>query len=226
MLLGNGDGTFQPQITYAVGSLPSAIVTGDFNGDGRPDLAVETDIPASVVTLLGQGDGSFQTVPTVGSEASAAVAADFNGDGHPDLAVANDTSSASRCCWAMATARCSPRWNTPLRPTRMRSWRRTSTATAGSTSPSTVVASSRRVPYPSCWATATARSSPRSITRSRSHRRPSVAGGLQRRRQARPGPRECRERGLHLVGQRRRHLPLRGHHHDAGQRRTRSWRVT
>ena len=40
VLLGNGDGTFQPQVTYAVGSYPDAIVAGDFNGDGRTDLAV------------------------------------------------------------------------------------------------------------------------------------------------------------------------------------------
>ena len=41
VLLGNGDGTFQPQVTYAVGARdPDAIVAGDFNGDGRTDLAV------------------------------------------------------------------------------------------------------------------------------------------------------------------------------------------
>ena len=40
MLLGNGDGTFQPQVTYAVGGEPDAIVAGDFTGDGRLDLAV------------------------------------------------------------------------------------------------------------------------------------------------------------------------------------------
>ena len=40
VLLGNGDGTFQPQVTYAVGSDPDAIVAGDFTGDGRIDLAV------------------------------------------------------------------------------------------------------------------------------------------------------------------------------------------
>ena len=39
MLLGNGDGTFQPAVEYAAGSYPVAIVTGDFNGDGRLDLA-------------------------------------------------------------------------------------------------------------------------------------------------------------------------------------------
>ena len=43
VLLGNGDGTFQPQVTYAVGSYPDAIVAGDFNGDGRTDLAVAND---------------------------------------------------------------------------------------------------------------------------------------------------------------------------------------
>ena len=40
VLLGKGDGTFQPQVTYAVGSNPGAIVAGDFNGDGRTDLVV------------------------------------------------------------------------------------------------------------------------------------------------------------------------------------------
>ena len=40
VLLGNGDGTFQTQVTYAVGTDPDAIVAGDFTGDGRTDLAV------------------------------------------------------------------------------------------------------------------------------------------------------------------------------------------
>ena len=40
VLLGNGDGTFQPQVTYAVGASPGAIVAGDFTGDGHLDLAV------------------------------------------------------------------------------------------------------------------------------------------------------------------------------------------
>ena len=43
VLLGNGDGTFQPQVTYAVGIEPDAIVAGDFTGDGRTDLAVAND---------------------------------------------------------------------------------------------------------------------------------------------------------------------------------------
>ena len=63
VLLGNGDGTFQPQVTYAVGAGPVALVAGDFTGDGRTDLAV-----ANV-----------------------------------------DDPTTCRCCWATATARSSPR---------------------------------------------------------------------------------------------------------------------
>ena len=39
MLLGNGDGTFQAPVRYAAGTDLTALVAGDFNGDGRPDLA-------------------------------------------------------------------------------------------------------------------------------------------------------------------------------------------
>ena len=40
VLLGNGDGTFQTQKTYAVGDGPTSVAVGDFNGDGKADLAV------------------------------------------------------------------------------------------------------------------------------------------------------------------------------------------
>ena len=91
VLLGNGDGTFQPQVTYAVGSSPVALVAGDFNGDGRPDLAVANYGANDVSVLLGNGDGTFQPQVTyaVGSSPTALVAGDFNGDGRTDLAVAN-----------------------------------------------------------------------------------------------------------------------------------------
>ena len=60
ILLGNGDGTFQNQVTYAVGSYPVALVAGDFNGDGRTDLAVANSDDNDVSMLLGNGDGTFQ----------------------------------------------------------------------------------------------------------------------------------------------------------------------
>jgi hypothetical protein len=43
VLLGNGDGTFQPAGSYAVGSDPDAIVAGNFTGDGHIDLAVANE---------------------------------------------------------------------------------------------------------------------------------------------------------------------------------------
>ena len=91
VLLGNGDGTFQPQVTYAVGADPDAIVAGDFNGDGRLDLAVVNRDADSVSVLLGNGDGTFQPQVTyaVGANPDAIVAGDFTGDGRLDLAVVN-----------------------------------------------------------------------------------------------------------------------------------------
>ncbi len=96
VLLGNGDGTFRPQVTYGSGPGSDAVVAGDFNGDGRTDLAVADDgappdFSGSVSVLLGNGDGTFQNQVTyaVGSGPDAIVAGDFAGNGHLDLAVGN-----------------------------------------------------------------------------------------------------------------------------------------
>ncbi len=88
VFLGNGDGTFQPAKTFAAGSRLSSLVAGDFNGDGRLDLAVyDSD---GVQMLLGNGDGTFQPAETVATgNFGSMVAGDFNSDGLLDLAVAN-----------------------------------------------------------------------------------------------------------------------------------------
>src|SRR5262249_5207463 len=62
ILMGHGDGTFQPLVTYpyVVGG-GSAIAVGDFNGDGKLDLALPDDLSQYVAILVGNGDGTFQT---------------------------------------------------------------------------------------------------------------------------------------------------------------------
>jgi hypothetical protein len=91
VLLGNGDGTFRPHVDYATGNRPSSVVVGDFNGDGKLDLAVTSGPDNAVNVLLGNGDGTFQAqVPyATGINPQWLVAADFNGDGRLDLATAN-----------------------------------------------------------------------------------------------------------------------------------------
>ena len=61
ILLGNGDGSFQPHLDYATGKNPSALAAADFNADGKLDLAIVNVEDGSVSVLLGQGDGSFQS---------------------------------------------------------------------------------------------------------------------------------------------------------------------
>jgi Bacterial Ig-like domain (group 3)/FG-GAP-like repeat len=74
-----------------VGEIPYAIVSGDFNGDGIPDLATANNTDGDVTILLGNGDGTFtlKSSPTVGTTPVSIVVSDFNGDGILDLAVAN-----------------------------------------------------------------------------------------------------------------------------------------
>src|SRR5262249_37453139 len=99
ILLGNGDGTFQPARNTAINGSPFSIVAVDFNGDNNLDIAV-TDSDAGVVwVLLGNGNGTLQPARsfTEGMASLSMIAADFNGDGKADLAVANSgpTFSAS-----------------------------------------------------------------------------------------------------------------------------------
>jgi hypothetical protein len=96
VLPGNGDGTFQTPITHtANGARHSAVVTADFNADGRLDAVVTDSDAATVSAMLGNGDGTllFGGAFAVGASPSAVTVGDFNGDGRPDLAVANRESN-------------------------------------------------------------------------------------------------------------------------------------
>jgi hypothetical protein len=59
VLLGNGNGTFQSAVNFAVGFDPSSVAVADVNGDGRPDLVVANTGSYTVSVLLGNGNGTF-----------------------------------------------------------------------------------------------------------------------------------------------------------------------
>jgi hypothetical protein len=83
---GNGNGTLQAPRTYFTGSSPVDETVGDFNGDGKADLAI-TQSNYSVAVLLGNGDGTFASPVnySIGTAVLDISKADFNGDGVIDL---------------------------------------------------------------------------------------------------------------------------------------------
>lgn len=95
VLLGTGTGTFQTATNYSVGTNPTSVAVGDFNGDGKPDLAVANSGSNDVRVLLATGTGSFQAALSfsVGASPLSVAVADFNGDNKFDLAVANHNSN-------------------------------------------------------------------------------------------------------------------------------------
>jgi hypothetical protein len=119
ILLGSGGSSFQHPISYQVppyGGLVTSFAIGDLNGDGKLDIGVAdvivgnvgTIVTGSIVTFLGNGDGTFQAGPvkalTVGP--SSVALADLNGDGKLDLAIDADlvTSSVEMPIGAVAVA--------------------------------------------------------------------------------------------------------------------------
>jgi FG-GAP-like repeat len=92
VLPGDGDGTFQGPVDHAVaGGTVYSLAVGDFNGDGRADIAVANKTDSTVTVLLSGGNGAFTAEPPVptGATPGGLVAADFTGDGRADLAVTN-----------------------------------------------------------------------------------------------------------------------------------------
>uniref|UniRef100_Q02BD5 Conserved repeat domain n=1 Tax=Solibacter usitatus (strain Ellin6076) TaxID=234267 RepID=Q02BD5_SOLUE len=95
VLLGSGDGTFQPPVNYAAGTSPQQVEISDFDSDGKPDLAV-IGLTGSMSILLGNGDGTFQSamISNVGALLNGMTIGDFNGDGNADIALADTVSKA------------------------------------------------------------------------------------------------------------------------------------
>lgn len=85
--------SFSPSTNFGVGTNPYGVTVGDFNGDGKQDLAAANFSLANVTILLGNGTGGFQEAVGspigVGANPEYSTVGDFNGDGKQDLAVAN-----------------------------------------------------------------------------------------------------------------------------------------
>jgi hypothetical protein len=107
VLMGNGDGTFQPATLYDSGAeLAYSVVIADVNGDGKPDLVVGESCDGSDCTkggvgvFIGNGDGTFQPVVIYALKSAAfygarVAVADVNGDGKLDVAV---SMAGDVCC--------------------------------------------------------------------------------------------------------------------------------
>jgi hypothetical protein len=105
VLLGNGNGTFQPQRRFDAVANPTGMVTGDFNGDGHTDVVLRQSFsqtgPTQLVILFGRGDGTFLPpvyLPTAFSGAGAdgpLVAGDF-GNGHLDIVLFNNNQATAQ----------------------------------------------------------------------------------------------------------------------------------
>ncbi len=97
ILLGQGNGRFIRSVANEQfsGTNPTAVVTGDFNADGKIDFAVANTGSWDVSVFYGNGAGGF-ALPVfydVGISPSGMIAADLNGDGRLDLAVSSGDSN-------------------------------------------------------------------------------------------------------------------------------------
>jgi len=96
VLLGNGDGTFQNTVNYDAAVDARQVAVGDFNRDGKPDLAVSSDGGLSI--LLGNGDGTFQpqTLYLLSTTDNPnIVIADLNRDSNLDVVVVGSAGDVS-----------------------------------------------------------------------------------------------------------------------------------
>ena len=95
VLLGNGSGGFSIVYNILTGGSITGLAAGDFDGDGRIDLAATDSAGHALVVAAGNADGTFGPVTTfpAGDDPVAVAAVDIDGDGRPELAVAEFVSS-------------------------------------------------------------------------------------------------------------------------------------
>jgi hypothetical protein len=94
VMLGNADGTFRARVDFPTGGQTQDLAAGDFNSDGKQDLAVSIFTQQTSLSLLtGNGDGTFNgpvNFPnSTGSDSPVIVATDVNNDTRLDLLIAH-----------------------------------------------------------------------------------------------------------------------------------------
>ena len=104
---------------FAVGAYPYSIISADFNGDGKVDLATANDSSENVSVLLGNGDGSFIPSPNspykVGASPLSVISVDFNNDGKADIATANNSSDNVSVLLGNGAGSFTPAANSPFK---------------------------------------------------------------------------------------------------------------
>ncbi|MBV9959976.1 MAG: VCBS repeat-containing protein, partial [Acidobacteria bacterium] len=108
VMLGNADGTFRAKVDYPVGGQAQDLAAGDFNSDGRVDLAVTIYTQHTSLSLLtGNGDGTFNAPAnfpnTSGADSPAIAVTDLNNDGWLDVVLAHQIACFTAPCVASLT---------------------------------------------------------------------------------------------------------------------------
>ena len=110
LYLGTNAGSFQLASSHSVGTtpgaMPIALTTGDFNKDGKVDVAVANSGETSITVLFGTGFGAFGTVTNLTPTGSpvAVAAGDFNNDGFVDLTAITSTGTLNQFNWDSVTS--------------------------------------------------------------------------------------------------------------------------
>jgi hypothetical protein len=99
VLLGNGTGGFGSAKNFSTGNscTPYSLISKDFNGDSKTDLAIANSYAATFVLLFGDGTGNFNSMvtETLGGSSQSIISDDFNGDSKADIAVTDNSNHVS-----------------------------------------------------------------------------------------------------------------------------------